>query len=186
MKELSRQTTHVVSGAVLILAASYLGQQNTIVLLAAILALGLLLVQLKLEGKRIPLIDRLLGKLDREERIPARGGITYVAGTLFLFTATGFQFALGITAILAFGDGFSTLVGLSGKNKLPFPFDRKKTVEGMLAFVIAGTASAAVFIGLESALFYSVILGLLEGLDLGLDDNILIPLAASVMKTALK
>lgn len=184
LKELSRQIVHMIFGAVLILAAGYIGQQNTVILLALILALGLLLVQLKLERRKVPIIDLFLGELDRKENIPARGGITYVAGLLFAFAAMDFTFALGITAILAFGDGFSTVIGLSGKNKLPF--NKKKTVEGVLAFVIAGTASSMPFIGVESALAYSIFLGLVEAVDFGVDDNILIPLAASVIKTALK
>ncbi|MFH1056319.1 MAG: hypothetical protein V1717_00780 [Candidatus Micrarchaeota archaeon] len=186
MKEMGRQLLHMIFGALLLFIANFAGRDNTLLLLLIILLLGLLLVQLKLEGFENKFIDFMLENFDRKEKLPARGGITYVAGALFLFAATPFAFALGITAILAFGDGFATMVGLSGKKKLPFPFNPRKTLEGLAAFVLAGVASSMFFVGAETAIFYSVLLAVVESIDLRIDDNLLIPFIATMVKTIFK
>lgn len=184
MKEIGRQLIHMIFGALILLIAALSGGEKTILFLAIILFLGLLLVQLKLQHFENSLFDMMIERFDRDERIPARGALAYVAGTLFLYSAMPLSFAMGITAILAFGDGFATLVGMSGRTKLPY--NKKKSFEGLASFVLAGTASSMVFLGVESAFFYSLVLGIIESVELYLDDNIVIPFLASIMKTILR
>lgn len=184
VNEMGRQLLHMIFGALLLFIANFAGRESTIILLVIILLLGLLLVQLKMEGFKNPVVDFMLANFDRPERIPARGSLAYVVGLLFLFAATSFAFAMGITAILAFGDGFATLVGISGKHKLPF--NPRKTWEGFGAFVIAGVASSMFFLGVQNALLYSVALGVIESIDLKVDDNLLIPFFAVLLETLLK
>ena len=174
----------MIFGALLLFIANYVGRESTVFLLLIITFLGLILVQLKLEGWENGFIDFMLKNFDREEAIPARGGLAYAAGALFLFAATSFNLAMGVTAILAFGDGFATLVGMSGSHKLPF--NKKKTWEGFAAFILAGVASSMFFLGVENAVLFSVFLAVVESIDFWVDDNILIPLAAIVLKTLLK
>ncbi len=182
--ELGRQMLHMLFGAMLLFIANFAGRDNTILLLGTILFLGLILVQLKLEGFENRFIDFMLEQFDRKEKIPARGGLTYVAGALFLFSATDFSFAMGITAILAFGDGFATLVGISGTR--PLPFSKKKTWEGLGAFTLAGIASSMFFLGVQNAVIYSLFLAVVEAIDFKIDDNLLIPFSATILKNLLK
>lgn len=171
-------------GTMLLFIANFAGRDLTILLLGIILLLGLMFVQLKIEGWRNKFIDFMLETFDRRERIPARGGLTYVAGALFLFSAVDFNFAMGILAILAFGDGFATLVGVSGTR--PLPFNKNKTWDGLGAFILAGVASSMFFLGLQNAVIYSLLLAVVESVDLKVDDNILIPFAASVLRNFIR
>lgn len=184
MVELGRQILHMLFGAMLLFMANFAGRDLTLLLLGFILFLGLVLTQLKIEGWKNKFVDFMIENFDRRERIPARGGLTYVAGLLFLFSATDFSFAMGITAILAFGDGFATLVGISGTR--PLPFNKKKTWDGLGAFVLAGVASSMFFLGLQNAVIFSLLLAIVESVDLKIDDNILIPFAASLLRSFIR
>ena len=53
-------------------------------------------------------------------------------------------------------------------------------------FVIAGIASSMFFLGLQNAIIYSVFLAAVESIDFKVDDNILIPFSASLLKSLLK
>ena len=184
MVELGRQILHMLFGAMLLFIANFSGRESTILLLAMVLFFGLILVHFKLKGFENPFVDFMLEKFDRKEVIPARGGLAYAAGALFLFAATDFTLAMGVTAILAFGDGFATLVGISGKHALPF--NKKKTWAGAGAFILAGIASSMFFLGLQNAIIYSIFLAAVESVDFKVDDNILIPFSATILKTLLK
>jgi len=184
MDELGRQIIHMIFGALLLFIANFAGRDATIILLCISLVLGLILVQLKTEGYENRFVDFMLKSFDRPEKIPARGGLAFLVGTLFLFAAVDFAFAMGILAILAFGDGFATIVGMAGTRKIPF--NQKKTFEGLGAFILAGVASSMFFLGWQTAVFYSVFLGIIESIDLKADDNLLIPFSAVLLKTLLK
>jgi uncharacterized protein (TIGR00297 family) len=95
-------------------------------------------------------------------------------------------------AILAFGDGAATLVGVTVKTPA-LSWNRQKTIGGLAAFVLiggaAGVAAAAWTIGavptasswtLVAPLAAAVLAGLAESAPLGLDDNITVPVTAAV------
>ena len=187
MDELGRQFLHMIFGGLLLLYAVFAGREQTTLVLWVVLFFGLMLVQIKLYKMRVPFVDFLLAKFGRsKEKIPARGTLAYAAGCLFVLSAIEFSFALGVIAILAFGDGLATMVGLSGKKKLPFPFNQKKTFEGFFAFLIAGTAASMFFFGPENAFVYSLVFAIVEAIDFNIDDNLLIPFFGVLLKTILK
>lgn len=98
-------------------------------------------------------------------------------------------------ALLAFGDGAATLAGLSvGGPRLPW--NRTKTAAGSAAYVVAGTASAALLFGVVRGvtpspgeaicLFLAAAAGAaVESLPSELDDNLLPPLVGAGALAAL-
>jgi uncharacterized protein (TIGR00297 family) len=96
-------------------------------------------------------------------------------------------------AILAFGDGGATLVGMNVKTAA-LPWNRQKTLGGLAAFVLlggaAGVAAAAWTLGAAPAaaswvliapLAAAILAGLAESAPLGLDDNITVPATAAAV-----
>lgn len=102
--------------------------------------------------------------------------------------------AAAIWAIMSFGDGLATIVGIKfGRKKLPWSKD--KSWAGSITYLVAGTAAASLLIWWtlhplkagESILFYYFILPLIltfisalfESLPFGLNDNLLVPLVGA-------
>ncbi|MFH0922940.1 MAG: hypothetical protein V1811_02670 [Candidatus Micrarchaeota archaeon] len=181
MLEIRRQLFHLFFGIAMLIIGLVFGKAGLIALLGGLLIIGLILIQFAMAERRHPLLTLFLEKLDRPEDLPGRGALTYVAGLLLAVCfADSLSFTLAIIAILAFGDSFSTLVGISGMHKLPF--SGRKTLEGFGAFVIAATVGASLFIQPESALVYSFVLGIVELVDLKVDDNLSIPAVALLLR----
>ena len=106
----------------------------------------------------------------------------------FLITVLLFRKDIAITAMLfsIFGDAFSAIVGVHGKNKI-----FNKSIEGSLAFLVTclviGLALALTKISLAPAVF---ILGafsaaIIELLPLRIDDNFTIALAAGAVMSVM-
>ncbi|MBI5226562.1 hypothetical protein HY994_05005 [Candidatus Micrarchaeota archaeon] len=178
--EVGRQWFHILFGTGLLIGSVLLGPQNTRTAYFVAMLIGLAILHLKLSGMRLPLIDPVLSRFERSSALfPGQGALMYFAGALFVLSFTPFHFALGAIAIVAFGDGFATLVGLYGKWKLPW--SPKKTTEGLVAFILSAAGIAALVIPPLHALSYAIILGVLETADIPADDNLILPVAATVL-----
>src|SRR6185295_12906898 len=87
--------------------------------------------------------------------------------------------------ILAFGDGFATLVGRNFRVGA-LPWNRDKSWGGFIAFLLAGTASgAAIAIWMGGPQLDQVIVAVIAGaiaesLATGVDDNLTVPFASAV------
>ena len=118
---------------------------------------------------------------------------------LILLYGTRMFIAAGAWAVMAFGDGLAGIVGRA-VGRIRYPWNRKKTLEGTLGFFIGGVAGAAALMywttrgvvpkgwTAEPALFFLgvpaavvALTGLLETLDLRLDDNFTVPMAAGFL-----
>ena len=178
-----RKLAHVGGGIVVLGIGVFYGLQSAVVVSALAFAFGLVLSQFSLL-KLFPRgrgFARFFDLMAGGEHPPARGGLGFFAGTIFLFTfARSAEFALAVLAIMTIGDGLAAFVGRSGKHNLPW--NKGKTLEGFLAFSLAGTGAAYFFIGPVPALFYALLLGLFETLPLDVDDNVLIPVASLALR----
>ncbi len=175
--ELHRQLFHILFGGALLALAVVLGEERTRLFYAGGFLSGVLIFHLKLSGIRLPVVDGVLSRFERKDALfPGQGAILYFAGALLAFSFLPFNFALATVAIVAFGDGFATIVGMSGKHVLPW--NRKKTWEGFLAFVFSAAAMASLALTVPTSLFYALSLGLAETADLRTDDNLLLPSVA--------
>jgi uncharacterized protein (TIGR00297 family) len=131
------------------------------------------------------LLHRIFGRgVARSERGYDAGIVIYPLTVLLLIVV--FRDALHYAAIawvlLAFGDGVATLA----RGIAPLPWNRRKSWGGLLAFVLAGGAAAlavAYWMGFERpgvVLLATLAAGIAESLDLGVDDNLVVPFSAAV------
>ncbi len=178
--ESARQWFHILFGGVLLAGSLALGPTNTKAGYFLALLLGLVILHVKLRNHRLPVIDYVLERFERKTAMfPGQGALMYFAGALFVLAYAPFEFALSVIAIVAFGDGFATLVGMHGK--WPLPWNPRKKTEGLLAFIFSAAAISSLVLPLGHAVAYSVILGFLETVDGPVDDNLLLPVAATIL-----
>ncbi|MFH0835375.1 MAG: hypothetical protein V1881_03460 [Candidatus Micrarchaeota archaeon] len=180
--ETKRQAAHMAFGALLVGVGVTLGENALVAFLFACLAGGLALLNWHRLGGRNKLVDRVLDTFERRfVEFPGKGALMYVVGCLFLVTfSQSLSFALAMICVLAFGDGFATIIGVRGMH--PLAWNKSKSVEGLAAFIVASVASASLFVPFNAVLFYSVILAFVEAIDFPVDDNLLIPAVAVLLK----
>lgn len=176
--EVDRQLFHMSVGLLALIVLLSFGRGALIAGVFLILAVGTLLINLRVLGIQIPIIRLFEKKFERKNVIfPGWGSACYAAGVLLLATvlANPQAIAAGIT-ILAFGDSFSTILGRRiGTHKLPY--NDKKTYEGVLAFIIF-SLPAYFFIG-PLTIPLAFVAALVETLP-NLEDNLTIPVACTV------
>ncbi|NYZ77892.1 hypothetical protein H0N96_00635 [Candidatus Micrarchaeota archaeon] len=186
MLELRRQFVHALFGIAVAALVLAIGREIAVIALTGFLFLGMLVINLELR-KRKSFFSGLFRMFERERVAPGKGALNYAVGVLFLLAfAPSVSFAAGILLILGIADAFSTVVGvrLASRKRALF-WNRAKSWEGLLAFVATGFLASFYFLGLEMALFYSVVLAVVEALDFGVDDNLLIPIAAILLNLAI-
>jgi len=137
MNETLRQLYHISLGLFFLAAFLSFGKGALLALLLLCTLFVLCMVHLKHLHVRIPFIDIFLINMEREDA-PSQGAgsLWYLCGMLLI--ASFLQSDAYIAAslyILAIGDGFSTLAGkYFGKH--PLPYNKRKTLEGSLAFFL--------------------------------------------------
>lgn len=175
--EYRRQGVHVVFGLFVIVFYFLVGKEEAELLLSLFILLGIFWLNAYLLGNRNSATKWIVENFERKHALPGKGALMYCIGCLFVLLYSRTQsFALAGILLLAFGDGSSTLVGKYGKRTLSW--NPKKTWEGVAGFLIAGGIAASFFISIPSAFAASLILGVVESIDTGIDDNLLIPLMA--------
>lgn len=183
--ELTRKSIHLlIAFTPLLLTVS---RSLTLILLASGIAAFSAFETMRMRGVRIPLISALTEKAARKRDAGRfiKGPITLGLGALLsilLFAPAPASVAI---YILAFGDGFSSLVGkLFGRIKLPFT--RGKSVEGSLTcFVVSLLSTYAVSGKLGASAAVAAFATVIEAVPTKDWDNILLPLAAGFMATLL-
>jgi phytol kinase len=102
---------------------------------------------------------------------------------------------VAVWGVLAFGDGMSSLVGMTvGGPRLPW--NRRKSWSGLAAFVLFGTLGAALLMSwvellslrglaslpvLGTGLLLALVCGAVESLPIDLDDNVSIPAVGALI-----
>lgn len=132
------------------------------------------------------LLHRVFGRrIARHERGYDLGIVAYplAVGLLILTFNWHLELAALAWAILAFGDGFATLIGRAAP-LAALPWNRAKSWGGFLAFLIAGGSAAigiAMLFGgpaITIVIAAVVVSALVESMPTGVDDNITVPFAA--------
>jgi uncharacterized protein (TIGR00297 family) len=135
------------------------------------------------------LLHRIVGKrVARHERGWDAGIVLYplVVGALIAIFNWHIELAAVGWAILAFGDGFATILGRA-MPVAPLPWNRAKSFGGCIAFIIFGAAASfgvAYWFGEMDELAIPIAIAvvsaaIVESLPLGINDNISVPLAAA-------
>jgi len=127
-----------------------------------------------------------------ENPIPSILGYVLPVSILCLLYRSHIEIPLTVTAIIAFGDGSATLMGLlNGKNKVPW--NPRKSWAGLCAFLVVGTlmASMVYWISAQGTMTFPqtlacvlpvvAICGVLETLPLSINDNITIGCSAGIL-----
>jgi uncharacterized protein (TIGR00297 family) len=134
------------------------------------------------------LLHRLVGKgVARHARGYDAGIVLYPLAVCALILTFNWHIELAAVGwvILAFGDGFATLIGRAVPIA-PLPWNRIKSWGGFLAFLIAAGIAGigiAMFFGapsLDMVAVAVIVAAIVESMPLGIDDNISVPLAAAV------
>ena len=181
--EMARQFVHMAFGLAILAIIFFLpfSRQNTVAI-ANLFVLGcliyiLMLVDRRAHGKPSPFADYLLDSLEREGAPPAHGAFWYAIGALialsFIPSPEG---AVSAIMMLAVADGVSTLVGSYGCH--PLPYNKKKSIEGTLAFFMSGLLTY--FLIGAAAIPLALLAAAVESMDLPLDDNLTIPVACAL------
>jgi uncharacterized protein (TIGR00297 family) len=195
--ETAREWVHVGSGLFALLLRVLTGPQ------AAAMAVGAL-------AFNIVLLPRLGGRqlyrpIDHQRGFPL-GIVLYPLAVLLLILAfpSRLDIAAAAWGILAFGDGFATLVGRSRTEETAvsavpsgrLPWNPDKSIAGTLAFIVCGGAGAVALawwvrpsltplppmvFTIAAPLVAAVLAGLVETIPIRLDDNISVPVTAALV-----
>jgi len=188
--ELKRQILHILTGITALLLLLFNILTPFIIFILLITGILLSLLSLKI---RIPLISFFLDNFERKQdknKLPGRGIIFAVAGSLLVLKLFPQNIAYASIIILTFADPISHIIGkFFGKTKSFL--DKRKNIEGHLAGAIISSLFAMFFVtpllaiagALTAMLFESVII---EIQKIQLDDNLIIPLTAGTVMFLIK
>jgi len=189
--ELRRKLLHITAGTIFAFSINLLLKKYSAVEIAAVLTLFVLsglaisfLYKKNVARTALFLFYYLIEKFEREEekkKIPGKGVFMFFAGavlTIIIFKSIGIVTASIL--IVALGDGMSTLIGLMFGTH-PLPYNKKKTFEGSIAFVVFGFAGALTQVSPAQAFAAATVCMVVESLPLRIDDNLVIPIVAAVV-----
>ena len=174
--ELRRKLFHSIFGLISISILFYFSRKILILFLSLLLLFGSIILVWKLQGNRIPIIDWFEVTFERKNvKFPGYGAFWYVVGTLLLTLSLNNAYEIAAAILtLALGDSAATIFGILGTH--PLPYNRRKTIEGSLAFLIFSLLSCLLvgWVGIPLAFLTAVA----ESLPVPIDDNLLIPITA--------
>lgn len=177
--ESERQLMHFAVGIITIAFMLIFGIQLTRGAVFFVVIIGLLLINLKVLKWKIGFVDWFIEKFERENvLLPGFGSAAYALGVLIpLVFLSDIMEISAVILVLALGDGISTLIGKNGK--IQIPYNKKKTVEGSLAFFISSLITY--FIIKDHGLIIAFVGAIVESLPLDIDDNISIPIVITLI-----
>jgi phosphoserine phosphatase len=177
-KETKRQIFHLMIGIPFIAILLYYGREFALAAVLVFYIAGSIAINLRLMRMKTVVVEWMEEQFERRNVLfPGWGGATYLVGILMplAFLANVNQIAASIF-ILAVGDSLSTLVGRMGKAKLPY--NKKKTLEGSLAFLLSSLL-AYYFVG-PVIVPLALIAAAVESLPFDVDDNLTIPVVCVI------
>jgi len=176
-RETARQVFHAALGVAALALLLLFGREFTTGLLFFIIIGGTFLMNKRLLGEKVPVVQWLEWQFERPDApLPGWGSACYAAGVLLLLTfLTDANEIAASLVVLGLGDAISTIVGARGR--IVLPYNRKKTVEGAAAFFLA-SLGAWYFVG-PAAIPLAAVATVAESLP-WLEDNLAIPVACVV------
>jgi dolichol kinase len=180
--EFKRKIFHILVGITAILLLIYNLITPLIIFIILIIGIFVSLLSLRI---RIPIISWFLDNFERNKdknKLPGRGIIFAVTGSLLALQLFETNIALASIIILTFGDPISHLIGrYFGRTKSPL--NKTKNIEGHIAGAIISSIMAMFFVSPLLAIAGAIIAMLFESIvieiqKIQLDDNLIIPLSA--------
>ncbi len=185
VKNAGRKLYHM-SGLVLILIYSIMGREHGLIMLGTILVTvtAIDIARLMIRPVNSFVYSHMSSFIRESERTTLTGSPWYILGTLCAAAFFDLPVAIVAVAFLAFGDVSATTVGeIWGKTKL---WDGKKSLEGTVAFFVAGIVAGVVisrFYPMDMAVIIAgaVSAAIVEILPLKVNDNLTIPLLSGAV-----
>ncbi len=179
-REINRDYVQIGIGIIVLIFVLSLGLHNSAWLLTvAVLALYLLGNYFSNNGTNY--LGNFLNSLERESTPLGIGAIWLAAGLLL---AVGIVGNLEVLAIIIFilmvGDSLATIIGSSVRSP-KLPYNRRKSVAGLLANFIPAAIFAFFLLGYAGIVFAAVGSVVESAARYPLDDNYMIPLVLAVM-----
>jgi len=156
----------------------------TVYHLAAIL-IGGLLCSFLCKHYRVPVASWVMEHFEREHNrktFPGKGPILFMIGSIFVVYFFPLKIALAAIMMLSVGDAASHIFGKILSRKT---YKYLKSIEGTAIGIASGFAVALLFVDVNLAFFGSLIAMGFEGMNLGWDDNLWIPIIAASMMSVL-
>jgi len=179
--ERMRKALHIVSNLATCLLIWIFGIQAISIFVLSMTSIEILLIHLAVSGVEVPGMKEWVENVGREGEIPGEGALYNALGVLLTLGLLRDHppAAIAVIIILATGDGLATFIGSSyGRHKLPW--NESKSLEGTIGFV-AGAMGALLMIPTAGTAAIVLLSSIIESLPLKINDNILIPMAASLM-----
>jgi dolichol kinase len=179
-REINRDYVQIGIGIIVLVFVLSLGLHNSAwILTVAVLALYLLGNYFSNNGTNY--LGNFLNSLERESTPLGIGAIWLAAGLLL---AVGIVRNLEVLAIIIFilmvGDSLATIIGSSVRSP-KLPYNRRKSVAGLLANFIPAAVFAFVLLGYAGIVFAAVGSVVESAARYPLDDNYMIPLVLAAM-----
>lgn len=172
-EELARKGAQAALGLGLIALALGLGSETAAQVVAWVVLCGLALFHLKALGRRLPLTDLFLERMERPSAPPGFGALTYFSGVLLSLAFLPGALGLAGVYVLSVCDTASTLFGKGARHRLIY--NPRKSYLGTLAFFLSGLP--LYFLAGWPGVAMAALAALLESLPLEVDDNLLLPWA---------
>lgn len=176
--ELRRKLFHLFALLLWLLPINFFPKPLTILLFLLVLFINLLTV-MGLWKERLPFYYKLVYKLEREKNYskPSIQALWANLGIFLSFLIFGKEASTVGVVVLAVGDAFAGMVGIRyGKRRIG-----NKSLEGAFAFFLSVFFVLFPFIGLWQAFVVALLSSVAEILPFKLDDNLTIPLIASLI-----
>ncbi|MEM0086809.1 MAG: hypothetical protein QW549_01790 [Candidatus Micrarchaeaceae archaeon] len=146
----------------------------------AIIIIGYMLVNYSINGGGSAL-RKYINSLEREGVQLGRGAVWLSAGMLLAFGfLANFNYVMLAIFAIFFADPIATIFGVISKRKVRLPYNKNKTVNGMVAFFITLSILGYLVVG-NYALVVSLVCALVESAPIRIDDNFSVPVALIIM-----
>ncbi len=178
VQELRRKAIHACS--VFVPFFSGVNYLLTLELLFTITVLYMVSEWVRVNGIRFPILGFITRLCVRSNEIRqfTLAPLTLSVGVILSLVFFSELIACVVIVILAFADSFATIVGkFYGRAKIPY--NRKKSVEGSVAFFVTALICAVFFLPLKTALIASFVSCIIETIPFKFD-NISIPLGTGL------
>ncbi|MFA5174190.1 MAG: hypothetical protein WC438_03335 [Candidatus Pacearchaeota archaeon] len=183
--EIKRKLLHIILGIIGLFLLIFNIVTPFIIFIILITGIFVSLLSIKF---KIPIISFFLNNFDRHKdkiKLPGRGIIFAVAGSLLVLELFPRDIALASISILIFADPISHLIGrFLGKTKSLI--NNNKNIEGNIAGALVSSLIAMFFVpfcyaiaGALTAMLFELLVIKIQ--DIQLDDNLIIPLSAGTI-----
>ncbi len=179
--ERTRKALHIASNLATCLLIWIFGIRTTSIFVLWMACMEILLIHLTASGVRVPGMKQWVQNVGREGEIPGEGALYNALGVLFTLGLLRDHplAAISVIIVLALGDGLATYIGRSyGRHKLPW--NESKSLEGTIGFA-AGAMGALLVMPTAGTAGIALLSSIIESLPLKVNDNIVLPVAGSLI-----